>query len=91
MTLDDKTRDKCHIEFQTSENGLCGHSLEEAIRNVNRKHYGLGDNISEDDLEFTGKRKTDFALNLNYEYDDYCIPENIKSGLTWLNNQRVLE
>lgn len=91
MTLDDKTRDKCHIEFQTSENGLCGHSLEEAIRNVNRKHYGLGDNISEDDLEFTGKSKTDFALKLIYEYVDYCIPEYIKSGLTWLNNQRVLE
>lgn len=41
MTTDDKTRGKCHIEFQTAESGLCGHSLEEAIRNVNRKHYDL--------------------------------------------------
>ena len=91
MTTDDKTRGKCHIEFQTAESGLCGHSLEEAIRNVNRKHYDLGDGISEDDLEFKGKSKTDFALDLIYECPDYCVPEYIKSGLTWLNNQRVLE
>lgn len=91
MTMDDKTRGKCHIEFQTAERGLCGHSLEEAIRNVNRKHYDLGDSISEDDLEFDGKRKIDFALDLIYECPDYCVPEYIKSGLTWLNNQRVLE
>lgn len=43
MSSDDKTRGKCHIEFQTKENELCGHSLEEAIRNVNRSHYGLSD------------------------------------------------
>ena len=30
MSSDDKTRGKCHIEFQTKENELCGHSLEEA-------------------------------------------------------------
>ena len=47
MTSDDKTKGKCHIEFQTNENGLCGHSLEEAIRNVNRKHYNLGKRTSE--------------------------------------------
>lgn len=91
MTTDDKTRGKCHIEFQTAESGLCGHSLEEAIRNVNRKHYGLGTGASEEDLEFKGKSKTDFGLNLIYECPDYCVPEYIKSGLTWLNNQRVLE
>ena len=91
MTPDDKTRGKCHIEFQMAENGLCGHSLEEAIRNVNRKYYDLGDSISEEDLEFKGESKTDFALNLIYEYPDYCVPEYIKSGLIWLNNQRVLE
>lgn len=90
MAPDDKTRGKCHIEFQTAENGLCGHSLEEAIRNVNRKHYGLDDSISEEDLEFKGKSKTDFALDLIYECADYCVPAYIKSGLTWLNNQRVL-
>ena len=91
MTTDDKTIGKCHIAFQTAENGLCGHSLEEAIRNVNRTYYALSDNISEEKLEFKGKSKTDFALNLIYECFDYCVPEYIKSGLTWLNNQRVLE
>ena len=91
MTSDDKTRGKCHIEFQTAENGLCGHSLEEAIRNVNRKHYNLGKRISEKKLEFTGKSKTDFALDLIYKCSDYCIPDYIKSGLKWLNDQRVLE
>lgn len=91
MTADDKTRGKCHIEFQTTEKGLCGHSLEEAIRNVNRKHYNLGNRISEKKLEFTGKSKTDFALDLIYKYSDYCVPDYIKSGLKWLNDQRVLE
>lgn len=91
MTADDKTRGKCHIEFQTTEKGLCGHSLEEAIRNVNRKYYNLGNRISEKKLEFTGKSKTDFALDLIYKYSDYCVPDYIKSGLKWLNDQRVLE
>lgn len=91
MTPDKKTRGKCHLEFQTKEQELCGHSLEEAIRNVNRSHYGLDDDITEDDLEFTGKSKTDFALDLIYECADYTIPDYIKSGLVWLNNQRVLE
>lgn len=57
----DKTRCRCHIEFQTTENGLCGHSLEEAIRNVNRTYYGLGDTPTEDDLEFSGKKKNRFC------------------------------
>lgn len=91
MTPDDKTKGKCHIEFQMAEDGLCGHSLEEAICNVNRKYYDLGDSISEEDLEFKGKSKTDFALKLIYEYPNYCVPEYIKSGLIWLNSQRVLE
>lgn len=91
MTADEKTRGKCHIEFQTTENGLCGHSLEEAIRNVNRKYYNLGNRISEKKLEFTGKSKTDFALDLICEGSDYCVPGYIKSGLKWLNDQRVLE
>lgn len=91
MTPDDKTRGKCHIEFQTTEKGLCGHSLEEAIRNVNRKHYKLRNKIKEKNLEFTGKSKTDFALNLIYDCPDYCVPDYIKSGLKWLNKQKVLE
>ena len=91
MSPADKTRCKCHIEFQTTENGLCGHSLEEAIRNVNRAYYELGDTPAEDDLEFSGKSKTDFALNLICECEDYAIPAYIKNGLVWLNDQRVLE
>jgi len=91
MSFEDKTRNKCHIEFQTMEYGLCGHSLEEAIRNVNRLYYELGDSPTEDKLEFSGKCKTDFALKLIYECTNYTIPAYIKSGLIWLNNQKVLE
>ncbi len=91
MSAEAKTRCKCHIEFQTAEDGLCGHSLEEAIRNVNRAYYELGNSPSENDLEFTGKSKTDFALNLIYECENYTIPAYIKAGLVWLNDQHVLE
>lgn len=91
MSLNDKTRGKCHIEFQTEEHGLCGHSLEEAIRNINRERYKLSKDITEENLEFTGKCKTDFALDLIYKKDDYAIPVYIKSGLVWLNDQHVLE
>lgn len=90
MSPADKTRCRCHIEFQTTENGLCGHSLEEAIRNVSRTYYGLGDTPTEDDLEFPGKKKTDFALNLICECEDYAVPAYIKNGLVWLNDQQVL-
>ena len=90
MSPADKTRCRCHIEFQTTENGLCGHSLEDAIRNVNRTYYGLGDTPTEDDLEFSGKKKTDFALNLICECEDYAVPAYIKNGLVWLNDQQVL-
>ena len=69
---------------------MCGHSLEEAIRNVSRTYYGLGDTPTEDDLEFSGKKKTDFALNLICECEDYAVPAYIKNGLVWLNDQQVL-
>ncbi len=85
-----KTIGKCHIEFQVKENGLCGRSLEEAIKNVNRNHYGLNGSITEDDLEFTDKSKTDFALNLVCDNPKYVIPKYIKDGLVWLNEQNVL-
>ena len=91
MSTDDKTMGKCHVEFQTAENELCGHSLEEAIRNVNREYFELSDNVTEDELEFKGKSKTDFALNLIYECENYGIPAYIQSGLVWLNEQKVLE
>ena len=85
-----KTIGKCHIEFQVKEHGLCGRSLEEAIKNVNRNYYGLKDSITEGDLEFTDKSKTDFALNLVYNNPNYVIPKYIKDGLVWLNEQNVL-
>ncbi|MGG6499303.1 UNVERIFIED_CONTAM: ATP-dependent endonuclease, partial [Bacteroidetes bacterium 56_B9] len=31
----EKTLGKCHIEYHTLENGICGRSLEEAVMNVN--------------------------------------------------------
>jgi len=90
MTNQQKTIKKCHIEFQVKENGLCGRSLEEAIKNVNRTYYGLTGSITEDDLEFTDKSKTDFALNLICENPTYEVPKYIKDGLIWLNEQSVL-
>lgn len=87
----EKTLGKCHIEYQTSENGICGRSLEEAIMNVNRSHYGFIEPVAEEDLEFTEKSKTDFALNLICNNPNYSIPQYIKNGLIWLNQQRVLE
>lgn len=91
VTDAEKTLGKCHIEYQTQENGICGRSLEEAIMNVNRNHYGLVNPVTEEDLEFTEKSKTDFALNLIYNNPAYSIPQYIKNGLIWLNDQRVLE
>lgn len=91
MSPVDKTRCKFHIEFQTKENGLCGHSLEEAIRNVNRGYYGLGDSPTEKNIEFSKKRKTDFALDLICNNENYIIPSYIKDGLVWLNDQQTLE
>ncbi len=90
LSNDQKTLGKCHVEFQEKENGLCGRSLEESIRNVNRSHFDLNDSITENDLEFTDKSKTDFALNLICNKPDYIIPKYIKNGLMWLNDQKIL-
>lgn len=91
LTASQKTIEKCHIEFQTKENGLCGRSLEESIMNVNRSHYGLAEPVTEESLTFKEKSKTDFALNLICDKPDYEIPQYIKDGLVWLNEQKVLE
>lgn len=85
-----KTIDKCHIEFQIKEHGLCGRSLEESIKNVNRDYYGLKGSITENDLEFKDKSKTDFALELVCNNPKYAVPKYIKDGLVWLNEQNVL-
>lgn len=90
MNDTDRTIQKCHLEFQLQENGLCGRSLEESIMNVNRAHYELADNITENDIKFSEKGKTDFALNLVCNNPVYSVPQYIKNGLIWLNNQKVL-
>lgn len=91
LTADQKTIGKCHIEFQTKENGLCGRSLEEAIININRSYFELTNHITEESLEFKGKSKTNFALKLICENPKYVVPRYIKDGLVWLNKQKVLE
>ena len=91
MTDVKKTRGKCRIEFQTTENSLCGRSLEEAIKNVNRALYGLPATATEENIAYTGTCKTDFALDLIYNCHDYVIPAYIKSGLIWLNAQKTSE
>lgn len=90
LTSEQKTIEKCHVEFQVKENGLCGRSLEEAIKNVNRIHYNLTGAITEADLKFAEKSKTDFALNLVCDNPEYVVPKYIKDGLVWLNEQNVL-
>ena len=90
LTDEKRTLSKCHVEFQSEENGLCGRSLEEAIRNVNRAYYNLSVSATEEELKFTGKSKTDFALDLICNKPDYLIPKYIAKGLVWLNNQTVL-
>lgn len=87
---DQKSIDKIHIEYQVKEKDLCGRSLEEAIKNVNRTSYGLVEPLTEDGLKFDEKSKTEFALKLISDYPDYVIPQYIKSGLKWLNEQNVI-
>ena len=92
MSPADKTRRKCHIEFQTTEDGSCGHSCEEAIRNVNRTHYGLGDSPTERRCSsLQGKVKQILRLNSFVNMKIMLAPTYIKDGLVWLNDQRVLE
>lgn len=90
LTANQKTLEKCHLEFQVEENGLCGRSLEEAIKNVNRDYYSLSTPVSEQSIEFTEKSKTDFALSLIYSNPNYETPKYIQDGLVWLNEQHVL-
>ena len=90
LTDEQKTNEKCHLEFQVEEYGLCGRSLEEAIINANRSDFGLNDSVDEEDIAFNEKSKTDFALGLINNHPDYNVPKYIKDGLIWLNNQTVL-
>lgn len=91
VTLEEmkKTHGICHIEFQTCESGICGRSLEEAIINVNRALYAIGENPKEEDVCFSGKKKTDFALELLLEKSNYNVPAYIQNGLCWLDEQKL--
>lgn len=90
LTSEQKTNNNCHLEFQVEENGLCGRSLEESIINVNREIFGLTRAVTEEKLNFSGKSKTDFALDLIINHSTYKVPQYIKNGLAWLNNQSVI-
>lgn len=90
LTEEQKTKERCHITFQTEEKGLCGRSLEEAIKNVNRDYFHLLDPVTENSLDFKGSKKTDFALDLICNNPDYTVPKYIEDGLVWLNEQNVL-
>ena len=88
LSIDEKTVGKIHLEFQIYENDICGRSLEEAIMNCNRDLYLKSESLSEDDIEFNGKSKTTFALDLLMKNNDYNIPQYIANGLNWLSNQK---
>jgi putative ATP-dependent endonuclease of the OLD family len=83
-----KTQGYCHIEYQTFESGLCGRSLEESIKNANRKIFGIPDAASESDIAFEECKKTDFAIDLMVNHSDYSTPDYIKRGLIWLDKQK---
>lgn len=88
----EKTSENLHIAYQVEENGLCGRSLEEAIKNVNRTIYKINDNAQESDLQYnahTDGSKTDFALDLLFKESkkNYSIPKYIADGLIWLDKQ----
>lgn len=89
LTDEQKTNGLVHIEFQREENSTYPRSLEEAIMNVNREHYGIAEDVMEIDFDEKKEKKTDFALNLVFGKisDDYRIPSYIEKGLVWLNNQ----
>jgi predicted ATP-dependent endonuclease of OLD family len=96
MTKEDKQIEKCRITFQTEEDGLTGRSLEESIRNVNRTFYGIPEDTSDDsELKFKvgnkGETKTDFALSLLYEKENYEIPAYIIDGIKWLTSTRIVD
>ena len=92
LEMENKTSDKIHIEYQVEENGLCGRSLEEAIKNSNRELFGLTGTVSAEDLEYnpySDGSKTDFAMNLIFENtkQNYIVPKYIADGLIWLDSQ----
>ena len=71
------------------ENGTYPRSLEEALMNVNRKHYKIDEEETNINFDETEGKKTDFALDLIFGEiaDSYSIPSYIENGLIWLNEQ----
>lgn len=84
-----KTINNIHLEYQTMENGLCGRSFEESIKNANRTLYGIKETPLEDDIQFTEGSKTQFALDLIVSKQGYAVPQYIKQGLSWLSRQEI--
>lgn len=84
-----KTNGLVHIEFQREENGTYPRSLEEAIMNVNREHYGIAEDETDIDFNEKDEKKTDFALDLilGKISGSYHVPSYIENGLVWLNEQ----
>ena len=88
----DKSYENIHLEYQIEENGLCGRSLEEAIKNANRQLFSINENPKESDIDYNPSKdgsKTDFAMNLIFEENkrNYSVPKYIENGLIWLNRQ----
>lgn len=91
LSAKDKEVGCIRLAFQIQEQNLCGRSLEEAIINSNRSIYNLPNDAKEDDIAFDKqKSKTDFALDLILNHSDYQVPEYIKEGLSWLNDQKII-
>lgn len=89
---DKKTNGFIHIEYQIEENGLCGRSLEQALKNANRNLYKLSQSPTEEDLQYdpdVDGSKTDFAMKLVFENTNYNVPKYIENGLVWLNSQKM--
>lgn len=92
LTEQNKTIEKIHLAYQVEENGCCGRSLEEAIKNANRTLFGISQTCKENDIAYSQDidgRKTDFAMELIFtnEKKVYNVPKYIKDGLIWLNAQ----
>jgi predicted ATP-dependent endonuclease of OLD family len=92
LSEQDKTLGKIHLAYQVAENGCCGRSLEEAIKNANRTLFGISQTCDEKDIAYSQDidgRKTDFAMELIFikEKRLYNVPKYIKDGLIWLNAQ----
>ena len=89
LQLDDEKKidDKMRVDYQVTEGKWCGRSLEEAIKNANKKLWEVK---KEADLTFKEK-KTNFALSLisDDKYNNYNVPKYIRQGIEWLEKQIV--